>query len=219
MVWVGQFSIVDGEAREEGPWTGIFPDRPRGDLEPSDLYVLVEPALPGSQEFCPQVVEAIGRLFYEHKLSLTGGLLRALRFTHENLREWNRKSLKEHRVATGLSSLVVRGAEAYLAQVGPALAYARQGGRMQPLLPHIPDAQGPLGLEEEFWPAFRRFDLAGGDRLLLTTSNLASALPSEEVDAALALAAEECLPRLYQQARRLSDCAALLLAFDAPSPG
>ena len=216
---MGQFSIVGGEAREEGPGTGIFPDRPRGDLEPSDLYVLVEPALPDSEEFCPQVVAAIGRLFPEHKLSLTGGLLRALRSAHESLREWNRKSLREHRVATGISCLVVRGDEAYLAQVGPALAYARGGGQTRPLLPHIPDAEGPLGLFEEFWPAFRRFDLSTGDRLLLATSNLASAIPVEEVDAALALVPEECLPRLYQRARQLADCAALLLAFDAPSRG
>jgi len=219
MVWVGQFNIIGGQVQEEGPRTGIFLDRNRGEPDVSHLYILVEPALPDSEEFCPQVIEVIGQLFHESKLSLTGGLLRALRSAHESLREWNRKSLKEHRVATGLSCLAVRDDEAYLAQVGPALAYARQRGRTRLAVPHIPDAQGPLGLYEDFWPAFRRYDLSAGDRLLLVTSNLATAIGAEEVDATLALPPEHCLPKLYQGARQLTDCAALLLAFDSSGQG
>ena len=212
-VWVGQFQLVGGQASEEGPFAAIFPDRPRGDAEPSNLYLVVEPALPGSQEFCGQLVEAIGRLFHERKLSLTGGLLRALKGAHEQLRDWNRKSLKEHRVATGMSCLALRGQEAYLAQVGPSTAYLRQHYQLQRVLPHIPDAEEPLGLNEEFWPAFTRYELAPGDAILLTTSNLATVASAEDIDAALALPPEEGLPRIFRQARQLSDGAALLLAF------
>ena len=63
--------------------------------------------------------DAIGDIFHESKASLTGGMLRALRSAHENLRDWNRRSLKEHRVAAGVSCLAMHDNEAYLAQVGP----------------------------------------------------------------------------------------------------
>ncbi|MFQ6019977.1 MAG: hypothetical protein ACE5KW_04395 [Dehalococcoidia bacterium] len=212
MLWVGQFQLVGGQAQEEGPFAAVFPGRPRGDAEPADLYMVVEPALPGSAEFCGQLIEAIGRLFHRHKLSLTGGLLGALKGAHNDLREWNLKSLKEHRVATGTSCLALRGQEAYLAQVGPASTYVRRGDQLRRASPHIPDAEEPLGLYDEFWPAFRRYDLSPGDSILLATTNLATVTSEEEIDAALALPPVEGLPTLFRQAHHLSDGAALLIA-------
>ncbi|KKL76147.1 hypothetical protein LCGC14_2047820 [marine sediment metagenome] len=57
MLWVGQFGIVDGEAQEESPWVGVFPESGRGrpdkpGLEAVDLFVVVEPALPASEDYC-----------------------------------------------------------------------------------------------------------------------------------------------------------------------
>lgn len=217
MLWVGQFAIADGEARERAPWIGAFPDPHPGD-EPSHLYLIVEPALPGSEEFCAELTDAIGSVFHRRKASLTGGLLRALRAAHENLREWNRKSLKEQRVAAGVSCLALRGHEAYLAQVAPANAVLYRQGSLLPLEPTLPDAAEPLGLYDEFWPDFSHHQLADGDRLLLLSPALARALPQQELVAALALPAEEALPALYRQARSLANCGALLVAA-LPEPG
>ena len=50
-LWVGQFGMEGGEARENTSWVGAYPDPGRAE-EPSDLYVIVTPALPGSEEFC-----------------------------------------------------------------------------------------------------------------------------------------------------------------------
>ncbi len=211
MLWVAQFGIADGEAREETPWVGVYPDAGRGE-EPSDLYLIVEPALPGSEEFCEELKEAIGSVFHNDKLSLTGGLLRALNAAHENLREWNSRSLKEHRVAAGVSCLAVRHREAYLAQVAPASAIRYRKGEVLSLSPSLPDASEPLGLYDEFWPQFSRFDLEDEDRLLLLSPGLAQAIPPGELAAALNLRAEEALPALYRQARSVPNCGAVLLA-------
>ena len=132
MLWVGQFSIVDGEAREESPWIGVFPESARVEPEESsDLFVIVEPALEGSEEYCRDLSQVIGKQFRERRLSLTGGILRALKGAHESLRDWNRRSLKQHRVAAGVSCLALRGGapgcNAYLGQVAPA-AVADDGG-------------------------------------------------------------------------------------------
>ena len=106
MLWVGQFSIVDGEAREESPWIGVFPETGRVEPEESsDLFVVVEPALEGSEEYCRDLSQVIGKQFRERRLSLTGGILRALKGAHESLRDWNRRSLKQHRVAAGVYCL------------------------------------------------------------------------------------------------------------------
>src|SRR4030042_1802990 len=111
-IWVGQFSIVAGETREEGPWTALFPPRPGRGVH---LYVLVEPTSASGGEVCQPLAAAIGRLFQQQRLSLTGGLLAALRGAHQQLRDWNQRSLREHRVGAGATCLALRGSEAHLA--------------------------------------------------------------------------------------------------------
>ncbi len=211
MLWAGQFGIVDGEAKEESPWVGVYPDTGRSE-EPSDLYLIVEPALPGSEEFCAEMKEAIGNLFHKRKVSLTGGILGALRSAHENLRDWNRRSMRDSRVAAGVSCLAVQGREAYLGQVGPAGAVLARNGSLATIKPTLPDALEPLGLFDEFFPDFTRVDLDDAARLLLLSPALLDSLPPEELAAALRLPPEDALPALYRSARALPNCGALLLA-------
>ena len=214
-IWVGQFSIVGGEAREQGPWIGMHPAR--GGVLGADLYVLVEPALPGSEEFCSPLVEVIGRLFRSQRSSLTGALLASLKAAHEHLRDWNQKSLREHRVGAGASCLALRGAQAYLAQAGPALAYHRTQGQTLRLSPED-EAAEPIGTAAEFYPQFTRHELAAGDALLLATSSLSSVAAEDVVAGVLALPPQDILPELFLQVRHLPDFAALLIAFLPGSP-
>lgn len=218
MLWVGQFGIVDGQAREESPWVGVFPRSERAETEgAADLFVVVEPALPGSEDYCSDLAQAIGKQFRERRLSLTGGILRALKAAHENLRDWNRRSLKEHQIGAGVSSLAVRrgalpGWEAYLGQVAPATAALLLGGSLQRMEPRLPNAVEPLGLHEEFWPDLSRHELQDGDRLLLLSKDLAAAFSDEELAEALRPPPDETLPLLYQKGKEMSRCAALLVA-------
>lgn len=212
MVWVGQFGIVDGEAQEETPWVGIYRDDKRESDDVSDLYLVVEPALPGSEEFVGEMKDAIGDIFHDSKYSLTGGILRALRSAHENLRDWNRRSLKEHRVAAGISCLAVHDEEAYLAQVGPARALYLHNGKLQEIHPTVPEAIEALGLEEEFYPEFRRFEFEPGDRLLLLSPWLADELDGPDLKPTLAMSGEQALPLLYDKARGRPNCGAVLVA-------
>src|SRR3990172_4150872 len=157
MLWVGQFGIVDGEAREESPWIGVFPDTGRAEPEDSsDLFVVVEPALEGSEDYCRDLADVIGKQFRERRLSLTGGILRSLKAAHESLRDWNRRSLKQHRVAAGVSCLALRGGEAYLGQVAPAAAALLHDGSLERLGTRLPGPLQPPGLHEQFRPALIR---------------------------------------------------------------
>ncbi len=223
MLWVGQLGIVDGEAREESPSVGVYPEPARSEQQPVDLYVIVEPALPDSEQYCAELRAAIGSVFHERRASLTGGLLRALQAAHQDLHEWNRKSLKEHRVAAGASCLAVRGSEAYLAQVAPACVLELHRGALSRRVASLPDAAEPLGLHEEFWPEFSRFDIADGDRLLLVTTALADVLAEEEWAETLGLSPPEVLPAVYRRVKEqgapLSGGALLAAAEPALPPG
>jgi hypothetical protein len=211
MLWVSQFGIVAGQPQEFTPWVGLYPEDVRAP-ESSDLYLIVAPARPGSEQFAAELKEAVGTMFHKSKASLTGGILRALQAAHDQLRDWNRKSMRDHQVAAGISCAGVRGHEAYLAQVAPASAVLYEGGKVTTLQPSLPDANEPLGLFDEFWPDFSRFELEPGDRLLLLTPALADAVAQGDSTAALALPPEEVLPAFYRHARSLPDCGAVLIA-------
>ena len=211
MLWVGQFGIANGEAKEDTPWVGAYTDPGRGE-ERSDIYILVHPATPGSEEFCGEMKDAIGAAFHKEKASLTGGVFRALQSAHENLREWNRRSMKEHHVAAGITCFATGEEHAYLAQVAPAAAVFHSRGDSQLIEPRLPDASEPLGLFDDFHPEFTAFDLAEGDRLLLLSPDLAAAVPMAELTAVLMLPEEDALPELYRKAQGIENCAALLIS-------
>jgi hypothetical protein len=217
-LWIGQFGIEDGEAREKTSWVGAYPDPVSGD-DPSDLYLLVTPARPGSEEFCAEMKDVVGEAFHRGKLSLTGGILQALRGAHQNLRDWNKRSLAGHEVAAGVSCLAVQDGRAYTGQVAPARAFFYRDGELMSIEPELPDATQPLGLKEDFRPDFRRFDLQAGDRILLLTPALAEAISEADLREALERTGEESLPRIYHAARGAGDCGALLvIAGDDPPP-
>jgi hypothetical protein len=216
MLWIGQFGMEGGEVREKAPWVGAFAAEAGGSEEPSDLYVVVEPATPGSEEFCQDLKEAVGEVFHREKLSLTGGVLRSLRAAHEQLRDWNRKSIKEQRVAAGVSCLALRGNEGYLAQVAPAAAFLYRAGVVMRIEPRLPDALEPMGLYEEFRPDFSHYEFEDDDRLLILSPRLAAVLDEDELASVLAVRGEDALPELDRRARDVPDCGALLIATEPP---
>jgi hypothetical protein len=212
MLWVGKFGMEGGEAKQETPWVGAFPGDGANPEESADLYLVVEPATPGSEDFCADLKEAIGSLFHKEKLSLTGGVLRSLRGAHENLRDWNRQSIKDHRVAAGVTCLALHGKDAYLAQVAPATAVLYRAGAVMRIEPHMPDATEPLGLYEEFRPEFSHYEMEDDDRILILSPRLAERLSDSDLSEALGQSGEDALPELYRVAKDVPDCGALLVA-------
>ena len=210
--WVGRFCVVDGRVEEEGPWLGSL-IRQRPDEEADELYVLVEPASPGSAEYTSQLVDVISQLYGKDPLSLTGALTRSLRAAHEHLREWNRTSLKEHRVGAGASCLALRGTDAYLAQVGPSLAYVYTGnGEFRRIHAEQHDFDHALGIAEEFEPRLARIKLNPGDLVVLASTRLETIAAEAHVRRILERGADDALPELYLLARDEPDMAVVLLS-------
>lgn len=208
-VWVGRYSMVSGQVREHGPW---LVDRVRRREEESlRVLVLAEPTDARSTEFCHEVAEAVAALFARESLSITGGLLRALRQAHANLAEWNRRSLREHRVAVGVTCVVVRDQEVLVAQAGPGSVYLRQGDRVTRLATEELPAAIPLGGDQPIDPLFTSASLLDGQVLMLS-ANAEQALGPRTIEASLNAGPEHALARIFPHTRSLTDMTAVLVA-------
>ncbi|MDO9444772.1 MAG: SpoIIE family protein phosphatase, partial [Dehalococcoidia bacterium] len=207
--WVGRYAMVRGEVHEHGPW--LIDRVRRQDEETLRLVILTEPVDERSAEFCHEVAEAIAALFARESLSITGGLLRALRQANTNLAEWNRRSLREHRVAVGVTAVVVRDGEATIVQAGPGVVYVHTTQTTTRLVTEGSPAAAPLGAQEEIEPLFTSAPLQRAQVLLLTTAAEA-AVGTRTVQQSLDAGAERALAELFRHTRGVSDMTAVLLA-------
>ena len=213
-IWVGRFAIVDGEVREQGPW--LAEQRRVGDDESVRLLVLAEPLDERSAELCAEVAAAVADLFTQESLSLTGGLLRALRQAHTNLAEWNQRSLREHRVAVGVTCVVVREEQATIAQVGPGLVYIASADGVRRVTTEGEPAARPLGGDEAIEPQFLAVPIADTQILMLTSSAESAAGPPA-IGQALSAGPERALADLFLRTREVRDLTAVLVAdLDVP---
>src|SRR5690606_15931381 len=138
-------------------------------------------------------------------------LLRALQQTHANLAEWNRRSLREHRVAVGVTALVVRDGQVTIAQVGPGVVYMCEPEEITRLTTDELPAAIPLGSEEAIEPRFTATSLEDREFLLITSS--AEAVVGEEgIARALRTGPERALAELFAETRSVRDMNAVLVA-------
>ena len=207
--WVGRYAIVGGEVREDGPW--LAEQLRFGDEERVHLFVLADPADERSAEFCSEVAGAVADLFAGESLSLTGGLLRALRQAHRNLAEWNSRSLREHRISIGVTCVALRGDNATVAQAGPGLVYVAAPDGVHRISSEGHAAAQPLGGDEPLDPLFTGVPLAGTKILIL--SSAAEALAgSAAIGQVLEGAPDRALAGIFQRTREVPDMTAVLIA-------
>lgn len=207
-IWVGRYAIVGGDVREHGPW--LVERSTRRDDEDLRLLVLVDPVDDRSAELAPDVADAVAEIFVKETLSITGGLLRALRQAHINLAEWNRRSLREHRVAVGLTCVAIRDGEATIAQVGPGAVYIAGPEGVRRLSTEGEDAARPVGGTEPVEPQF--FSTSLEDRTLLClTGSVDQLIGPNAIGEALRAGPERTLAELYRRTRGLDDMTAVVI--------
>ncbi|MEX1253775.1 MAG: hypothetical protein WEE64_05480 [Dehalococcoidia bacterium] len=207
---VGRFAIVQGQPQEEGPRLRSFP-RQRPDEDEDELYVLVEPTTAPGEDYCGQLVDAIGRIYRQEGLSLTGAVLRSLRAAHQQLRDWNQRTLREQQVTAGVACLAVRGRTAYLAQVGPGVAYHVGDGHVESVAASN-GAVAPLGEPDHVEPTFSRYQLSPGDILLLASPRLLELIDEGALRSILLRGPDEALVELFRLTRDQQEFALVLLS-------
>ena len=208
-IWINYYSVVDSQAIENGPW--IIDQKNQRNGEEERLLILVEPVSEDSNSVCSEIAQAVATLFFREKLSVTGALLRSLRQADSNLKEWNKRSLREHHVAVGLTCVVIAGKEATIAQVGPSLGYIISDEQASPLRTKNYPAAIPLGGEGIIQPLFSKLSL-DSEYILFFSSFLENVLSTDELSFCLNSGPSQCLGELYSRTRNVKDMAAIILA-------
>ena len=209
--WTAQLHIVAGEASEEAPEMA-YAERLDSRGLPARLYIVAEPDRPGSDQFIAQLVDRIGEDFKAHEGSLTGVLQRSLRQWHNDLLDWNRSSIPRNQASYGLSCLIMREPDVFLAQIGPSLAYYRQGEQLLRRRPATERAATALGGAEIVAPEFSQLEIGPGDWALLINSGAASVIGDATLASLRQMEAEDVLPALYPLLRPLPRVSALVVA-------
>ncbi len=181
---VGQFAIVDHEPVDMGPNAGHFRGRGPAD-DRSELWVVAEGTTVAGEAHASHLLSTLGSAWGGYDLSLTGSLQRLFAEASRDLRDWNRKSIPEHRARIGMSCFARRGTQAVIAQSGPAIAYHMHAGTVRSIRP-VGDSAEPMGGPKEQPPYLARVDLAPGDRLLLLTTSADTELDQELVNGIMA---------------------------------
>lgn len=180
--------LVDERALRSGKW------QRRG-----NLYALVEVAGPvaGRDVLARQLLDTVRNAYFAWQGSVTAGLQQAIREANALLFRENRDSLPGEQRTAGVSCLVVRENDLFLAQAGPSAVYLTRGDqvtRLPELSPWLDDVAledvdaAPLGARSELSAALFHALVGPGDVALLTESALARRLPAWELPGMLAQA-------------------------------
>lgn len=207
---VGQFAIVDHEPVDRGPNAGIFHGRGPAD-DRAELYALAEGTTPAGEAFAGHVVSAIGSAWHTLDLSLTGALRRVFDEARRNLRDWNQKSIAQHRVSIGLTCFARRGENAVIAQAGPSAIFHFHGGSVRAYYSDEEHAH-PVGTSASAEPQLTRLPFEAGDRLLLISTAALHELDDELISGIVSLPIDRVLPDLYRRLQGLRNLTAVLVA-------
>ncbi|OAI40757.1 hypothetical protein AYO38_05255, partial [bacterium SCGC AG-212-C10] len=207
---VGQFAIVDGEVVDRGPSAGAFQGRGPSD-DRSELYVVAEGTTPAGEDYAGHVVSLLGQVWSGLDISLTGSLQRLFSEADLAVRDWNRKSIAQHRVAIGLTCFARRGGQTVVAQAGPSIAYHLSHGKLRIYTPDD-EHEAPLGSGKSNGPQLEAIELAAGDRLLMLSTRATAELDEELIADILALPGEQILGELYHRLSHLDAVTVVLVA-------
>jgi hypothetical protein len=106
------FTRLQGRVMERGPGLGVF--LPAVASDPA-LYVLVEGVVGDAADACEQAVGTIERAFRGRRGAITTRVGEAIKAVHQELLLENRRLPQQDRVGLGITCVVRRGWELYVA--------------------------------------------------------------------------------------------------------
>ena len=208
---VGQFAIVDHEPVDRGPNAGIFFGKGPHD-DRAELYIVAEGTTPAGESFAGHIVSTAGATWQTLDMSLTGAIGRIFSDAASSLRDWNAKSIAQHRVSLGLSCVARRGTQVVIAQAGPAIAFHRHAGRPIEVVQPDDEHSTALGAGPGIAPQLTKITLAENDRVLLLSTTAANELDFELVEGILGLPTGQVLSNLFRRVQDVRHVTALFVA-------
>jgi hypothetical protein len=187
---VGQVALVRGGQHEQPQ--GILVDEPSSRFgkgrSRGNLYVLVDVSGPdaGRDIVAGQLAQTMRRAYYKWQGSVTAGLQEAVREANNLLFDDNRNSLPGERRTAGVSCVVLRDTDLFVAQAGPAAVYVvgekgeTRYPNVSPWLDGIPPEEmdaAALGDRRDVNVTLFHHQVGRGDTLLLADGELARRVP------------------------------------------
>ncbi len=228
-----QFQVISGIRRASSDCASSVTGG-SGVARKGSLYILTEPRadLALGVDACQVVQRTLAREFYaDPSPSATTSLTHALAHANLALLEHNRHAAPAQRALVGVSCAVLRGDEAYIAQLPPAQLYLVHQGSIRafprpthwPLTSTIPYPPTTLGSgTTDPDPDLARSPLEVGDAIILCSSNLALLFSEADANEHLINADQyqiiDYLHELTQQGR-LSEAYALAIVAESDSVG
>ena len=188
---VGQVTVLRGHPYDEAANTLVDERPPRISLgrEGGNLYVFVEtPRAEDRETVAKQLAEVVHRSYTSRRGSVTAGLQQAVGEANRLLFLENRNSLPTERRTAGISCVVVRDDDLFIAQAGPAAVYVAHQGQVtrfpdaSPWLDNIAPEEvdaASLGDRFDLGVALFHIQVSPGDAVLLVETALARAMPLE----------------------------------------
>ena len=188
---VGQVTVLGGH-QYDGAVNTLVDERPPRIGQGRDgegFYVLVEVARADDREIVAgPLAEVVHRAYTTRRGSVTSGLQEAVREANRLLFDDNRNSLPTERHTAGISCVVLRDHDLFIAQAGPAAVYVAHQNQItrfpdaSPWLDDLPPEEvdtAPLGDRSDVNVALFHVQVSPGDAVLLVESDVARTLPPQ----------------------------------------
>ncbi len=189
---VGQVAMVGGDQYDQpsGILVDELPSRSGRGRRRGNLYVQVDVLgqAPGRSTIAKQLLQVVHSTYSGWRGSVTAGLQQAVREANEVLIRENQDSLPGERWAAGISCVVLRDRDLFIAQAGPTAVYLTREGQvtrfpeMSPWLDQAPPDEVEaveLGLRHVLHVDLYHSPVDTGDTFLLVESGLARRVSRE----------------------------------------
>lgn len=182
---VGELHIVNGQRQSATHFTGAFtaPRRSARGRQDDTLFILVDPT--GSNALIPDLLQRIQTNYWQVAGSVTAGLRAAIEAGNAWLVDQNPSAIASTRA--GVTCVVLRGTEIFIAQAGPSCAYVAHQGAVErfPRGGVEGSSLPPLGIARAVEVRFSHAELHPGDTLLLTDGAFPSRMPLEAITSSI----------------------------------
>ncbi|MGB8648656.1 MAG: hypothetical protein WCF84_25690 [Anaerolineae bacterium] len=190
-----------------------------------NLYIVLDVSgeVEGRSEVERELIETIRREYSKRRGSITFGLSEALRAANAALFDLNLPAPRETRRMAGVSAVVLRGDDLYVAQAGPAVVYVEVNGHLHrypaesdwftedaPLISPQGNASPPLGVRREFACDLFHTTAVAGDVFVIATRGLTQMASTEELAHAFENRGAEDISAYLEEASNGSDLSALV---------
>lgn len=207
--------LLDGQ-RQEGipPSVAVLtaPLHPARARQEETFLMLLDLTDASSSWLFRRVREEAAQTFWATEASVTAALRRAVAAANGVLSQHNLRSSTEQRCYGALSCAALKGHELFLAQAGPAFAYALCGGAPERFLQ---EGLPPLGAGPHAEVRIVYLTFQPGDVLILASQGLARSASEDALRRALALAEMEAVLEGLERVGAGEDFTALLVRWEA----